>query len=524
MAYLATKAGSLKTSAVPSTGERKSIISRWIDKTLNAVSNGWVKTNGGHIGPTISARFYSIVGTAAYESWQASVGISKSTVGLSKINMSNLYKYSKDIKKNAITKALISRTIFHSVNNKYSGLTPKGTKKFEQFSQMHIRQINSKALNKIDAISKRIARKVVQAYKSDGFDGSGSYTPINSVKKIQHIDRWTPEYNISGNRLSGIQEYLTPHWGSVTPFGIKKKKLRKISNLSKSPEPFLLDSKDTYNLESRSLFDQSSGTTFSISKDLIGTHINPKFIDQGIDVINYSRRLRNTRKGNSRKATAEFWEDGAGTPFPPGTWMVIGQAMSLEKGLSIAEDARLFQGLGATVHAAAISAWDIKLKENYARPIRVIRELSRLNLLPDDDTGLDGSQFKAFSRGSGKIDMISGVNFETYQLPHGGYSPPFAEYTSGHSTFSSSAAAFIQKFANTNAFPWDIEMELTFPYPRGEGNKITLKYETLQDAARAAGESRLHGGIHFSDGNTQGLLVGEQIGESMFESLSKMWA
>ena len=136
------------------------------------------------------------------------------------------------------------------------------------------------------------------------------------------------------------------------------------------------------------------------------------------------------------------------------------------------------------MHAAAIAAWDRKLHDNYARPIRTIRELSKLGLLTDDDAKTPGSQFRAFNRTSGEIDLISGVDFETYQLPHGGYSPPFAEFTSGHSTFSAAAAGFLTRFADSNAFPWDIEMQLTFPFPNGEGEPVTLSYDSLQDAVK----------------------------------------
>ena len=67
-------------------------------------------------------------------------------------------------------------------------------------------------------------------------------------------------------------------------------------------------------------------------------------------------------------------------------------------------------------------------------------------------------------------------------------------------------------------------MQLTFPFPNGEGEPVTLSYDSLQDAAEAAGESRLHGGIHFEDGNNNGLLIGQQIGASIFDHFATEWA
>ena len=199
-------------------------------------------------------------------------------------------------------------------------------------------------------------------------------------------------------------------------------------------------------------------------------------------------------------------------------------AKSLEEGYDLEQDAKLLLGLGASVHAAAVSAWDLKLQENYARPVRAIRELSNLGLLTDIDPKTEGSQFFAFNRETGNIDVITGVNFETYQLPGGGYSPPFAEYTSGHSTFSSASAEFLTKFSGREEFPWDIEFDLTFPFGSEEGQKVVLEYDTFKEAAAAAGSSRLHGGIHCEDGNDSGLLIGERIGAAIFENMSSFWA
>ena len=143
--------------------------------------------------------------------------------------------------------------------------------------------------------------------------------------------------------------------------------------------------------------------------------------------------------------------------------------------------------------------------------------------MTDEDGNPDnGSQFRAFNRETGTIDLISGINFQTYQFPGGGYSPPFAEYTSGHSTFSSSAAEFLERFAGDTEFPADIEMNLTFPYPNDSG-EVVLSYDTFKDAAAAAGISRLFGGIHFEDGNTYGQAVGEEIGSTIFSNLSNIW-
>jgi hypothetical protein len=514
MATLTTNPGTLRTEAIAGNNEKKTIISKWIDAITTEVSNGNVKTEEGLTGPTISARIYSMIGTAAYEAWQATENDNESTINT---KGSRTNGNSKRFAEN-----LISSTILKVASSKYSGLTNEGRANLEDFADgvMH----NIKADKLIKKLSNRIARQVLRQYKNDGYDTPSEYTPTNALESIVDIESWTPEFNVSDNPSSGHQQYLTPQWGHVKPFGISKKDLASLSSIADTPEPFLIDTNDSYDLSAGTLTDASTGQVLQINKSLIGTHINPGFIDQANKVIEYSQGLTNTEQGNTNKATAEFWEDGGGTPFPPGTWLVIGQAMSLEEGYDLEQDAKLFQGLGASVHAAAISAWDLKLQTNYARPVRAIRELSKLGLLSDVDPNKEGSQFFAFNRDTGNIDLITGVDFETYQLPGGSYSPPFAEYTSGHSTFSSASAEFLTKFSGSEEFPWDIALELTFPFGDGEGQPVVLEYGTLREAAEAAGSSRLHGGIHFEDGNDNGLLVGQNIGATIFEYLSSFWA
>jgi len=514
MATLYTNSETLRTEALPNKNESKTIISQWIDAITTEVSKGNIRTPEGFTGPTISARFYSMVGTAAYEAWQATETSNQSTVGL-KNQDTNLQN------KNFVEN-LITSTILKIVKSKHSGVTKDGRANFKDFSDRA--RNNSKSSSLTEDLSKKIAKKILKFYKKDGYDMASDYTPINSLERIEKIEFWTPEFNASDDPSSGLQEYLTPQWGQVKPFGISKSNLSSLTALAESPEQFLTNTNDSYDLNSATVTDGITGESFSIDASLIGSYINPEFIKQANNVIEYSQELTDSDQGKILKGTAEFWEDGYGTPFPPGTWLVIGQLLSLENNFDIGQDAKLFQGLGASVHAAAISAWDLKLKENYARPVRVIRELSKLGLVTDLDPKTEGSQFFSFNRETGNVALINGVDFETYQLPGGGYSPPFAEYTSGHSTFSSASAEFLSQFSGTTEFPWAIEFELTFPFGIDKGQHVILEYETFKDAAAAAGNSRLWGGIHFDDGNDNGLKVGEAIGAAIFENLSHYWS
>lgn len=514
MATLTTNPGTLRTEALPSKGESKTIISLWIDAITSEVSKGNVKTVEGLTGPTISARLYSMVGTAAYEAWQSIEQKNQSTIGAD--------DNATTVENKEFLENLISATILKVASSEDSGVTREGKLNLEEFAK-EVKNATV-AENLVNSLSTKISNNVIDNYSNDGYDKPSKYTPSNSLENVTDINLWTPEFNSSDDSTSGRQQYLTPQWGEVEPFGISIKDLSSLTALADTPEQFLINKNNSYDLSAGTITDGQTGEVLSINKSLIGTYINPRFINQANKVIEFSQGLSNTNEGLINKGTAEFWEDGGGTPFPPGTWLVIGQAMSLENNYDLEQDAKLFQGLGASVHAAAISAWDLKLQENYTRPVRAIRELSKLGLLTDIDPNIEGSQFFAFNRDTGSIDVISGIDFETYQLPGGGYSPPFAEYTSGHSTFSSASAEFLTQFSGSTEFPWDIAFDLTFPFGQGEGQPVVLSYNSLKEAAAAAGSSRLWGGIHFEDGNDNGLLVGENIGTSIFDNLSSFWA
>ena len=132
---------------------------------------------------------------------------------------------------------------------------------------------------------------------------------------------------------------------------------------------------------------------------------------------------------DEQKAIAEFWEDGRGTYYPPGHWLEFGLEIAQRDNQSLDEDILLFFPLGNALFDAGVATWEAKLNYDYARPVRVIRELARLGLM-------DESQ----------------INFLTYQDPQANPSPPFPEYTSGHSAFSAAGAEVLRLFTEGNLY------------------------------------------------------------------------
>jgi membrane-associated phospholipid phosphatase len=89
--------------------------------------------------------------------------------------------------------------------------------------------------------------------------------------------------------------------------------------------------------------------------------------------------------------------------------------------------------------------------------------------------------------------------------------PPFPEYTSGHSGISTAAATVLTKLYGDNfAFSDSTEMEYGLP---------VRSFTSFNAAAAEAAISRLYGGIHYRRAIEQGQVQGKQVGEQVIAKL-----
>jgi membrane-associated phospholipid phosphatase len=167
---------------------------------------------------------------------------------------------------------------------------------------------------------------------------------------------------------------------------------------------------------------------------------------------------------------ALFWADGAGTETPPGHWNSIAQIIGSAQGNTLEENARLFALLNIAMADAAICAWDAKYTFNFWRPVTAI----------------------AFAEPQ--------LNWMSFII-----TPPFPDYTSGHSTFSAAAATVLPLFFGTEDLPFTTGSDFL--------PGVFRSFSTCQDAAEEAALSRIYGGIHFRSASEDGLQAGSSIGE-----------
>jgi len=167
---------------------------------------------------------------------------------------------------------------------------------------------------------------------------------------------------------------------------------------------------------------------------------------------------------------ALFWADGAGTETPPGHWNSIAQTISAARGNTLEENARLFALLNIAMADAAICAWDAKYTFYFWRPVTAI----------------------AFAEPQ--------LNWMSFIV-----TPPFPDYVSGHSTFSSAAATVLALFYGTDDLPFTTGSDFL--------PGVYRSFPTCLAAAQEAAVSRLYGGIHFRSANEDGLQAGVGIGQ-----------
>jgi hypothetical protein len=195
-------------------------------------------------------------------------------------------------------------------------------------------------------------------------------------------------------------------------------------------------------------------------------------------------RLYGAKTGSSRtpeqSQIAEFWADGAGTETPPGHWNHIAQDVSRARNFSLPENARLFALLNLAQADAAILCWDAKYAYNLWRPVTAIREAET-----------DGNPL-----------TTPDPTWESFIA-----TPPFPEYTSGHSTFSRSAAVVL-----AHVFGQD-NITLTSTSDGLPG--VTRTYSSFSSAADESGISRILGGIHWYSANIAGQTTGALLAQHL---------
>ncbi|WP_373397761.1 vanadium-dependent haloperoxidase [Algoriphagus halophilus] len=162
---------------------------------------------------------------------------------------------------------------------------------------------------------------------------------------------------------------------------------------------------------------------------------------------------------------------------PGGHWMGITGIAAQKAELSFVETAYIHALVGMTLHDAFISCWKAKYDTDRICPETVINQ---------------------------KMDQRWRPILQT---------PPFPEYTSGHSVISRASAVVLTGYFGDN-FEFIDSSETYFGLPERPFKSFLL-------ASEEAAISRLYGGIHFRDAIEEGVKQGEKIGDMIWSNLQQ---
>ena len=417
--------------------------------------------------PPVVARALAITHTCIYDAWTAYDSTSQASELGKKLKRP--LSEQNDINK--------SEAISYAAHTCLRDLFPSQTDKFDNLmiTLGYTPTQNTTDVRTPAGIGRVSAKAVLMFRHRDGSNQLGNlhagaysdytgYQPINTPQSIVDPNHWQP-LEINGQ----IQNFITPHWGKVIPYAL------------------------------------TSGSQFrSTLRPPADYYREPdRYERQATEILGYTAHLT-----DEKKAIAEYWADGPSSELPPGHWTLIANnCVSIPREYTLDQDVKMFFAMTNALFDASIATWDAKRYFDYVRPITAIRFLF-------------AGQTVASWQGS-----IDGANWQPYQAANF-ITPAFAEYISGHSAFSSSAAEtlklftgsdFLHCYATVEAGSSKVEPGLV------PEHDVTLYWATFSDAADEAGLSRRYGGIHFVDGDLESRKLGRLIANQAWKKTQRLF-
>ena len=313
--------------------------------------------------------------------------------------------------------------------------------------------------DKMDAYIKEWHEEVkASGVSSRVFDNSLAYADIVT----QHILDWADKdnyketrtfekFNVNTNDKTRWQptppayiEAIEPHWNKIRPFVLDSA----TQFVPPIPTPFDMNENSPFYLEVKEVYDVGNQLTEEEREIASFWDCNPY-------VMNV--------KGHVMFATKKI--------TPGGHWMEIARIACLKEDTDLLETSRVFALTSIALADGFISCWDEKYRSNLIRPETLINQY---------------------------IDEEWQPLLQT---------PPFPEYTSGHSVISGAAGIMLTSiFGEPFHFLDSTENKYGLP---------TREFNSFNEASDEAAISRLYGGIHYmpaiENGITQGRALGRHV-------------
>ena len=286
------------------------------------------------------------------------------------------------------------------------------------------------------------------------------------VQVAQHILAWAdkdnykqtrsfPKYTITQDEETwkptppSYMDAIEPHWKEI--------------------RPYVIESADQFTPELPTQFDMKKGSDFY--KEVVEVYEVGKNIKEEEKIIasfwDCNPYVMN-QKGHAMFAVKKI--------TPGGHWVGITEIACKKAKFSIEKSAKAYALCTISLMDAFISCWDEKYRSNLIRPETIINEYIDPQWLPLLQT------------------------------------PPFPEYTSGHSVISTAAAITLSSiFGDNFSYTDDVEVEFGLP---------TRSFNSFLEASQEAAISRLYGGIHYRPAIDNGVAQGKKLGEYIVSKIN----
>jgi Domain of unknown function (DUF6851) len=398
-------------------------------------------------------------------------------------------------------------------------------------------------------------------------------------------NRWQPlalTHQVTQNGIpipGNVQVYVAPQWGSVLSFAAD------LRQLLPDPPPQLHDpatdaafKQDAVDeIQRSSQMTPDDGVTMDISpaaigNDPLGTNDGGGYPVNPITGQPYTPEI--VKRGDYRRVIAEFWADGPDSETPPGHWNVLANNVSDSPQLvkriggtgpivnDLEWDVKLYFALNAALHDAAYGCWGTKRIYDSVRPISMIRYMGELGQSSDPsgpsynpdglplvpglievitpESSASGQRHANLAAYVGEIAVYAwpgGPADPTTQYSGARWirakewvpyqkatfvTPAFADFPSGHSTFSRAAPEVLARLTGSPFFPGGLGTFFAaknqfLKFELGPSTDVQLQWATYYDAADQCGQSRLWGGIHNTEDDFTGRIMGSVIGANAYD-------
>ncbi|MCE7067354.1 vanadium-dependent haloperoxidase [Dyadobacter sp. CY326] len=247
--------------------------------------------------------------------------------------------------------------------------------------------------------------------------------------------------------------------------------------------PGFIDAVEPYWSQIRPVSLDSAAQFKPIPPPVFSTDTASLFMKEVREVYNVTKRL-----SKEEILVASFWDCN---PFylntqghlnfatkklsPGGHWISIAGQATESKNTNWTETTATYMLTSMALFDGFISCWDEKYRSQFIRPETVINAYIDENWRPMLQT------------------------------------PPFPEYTSGHSVISTAAAVVLTAILGEN-FAFEDHTETDYGLP-------VRNFKSFRDACDEAAISRLYGGIHYRSAIVNGQVQGERIGQHLLSKI-----